>query len=75
MSRSFKKAKSYKNLRTENGPKQKFSLLQEKVVIQDSGNECKSPVLDLKGGLCEFRKKSENFNSLRQMKISTVSDR
>ena len=34
MSRSFKKAKSYKNLRTESGPKQRFSLLQEKVVIQ-----------------------------------------
>ena len=38
-------------------------------VTEDSGNECKSPVLDLKGGLCEFRKKSENFNSLRQMRF------
>ena len=31
---AFKKAKSYQNLTTEGGSKQRFSLLQEKAVIQ-----------------------------------------
>jgi len=31
---AFQKAKNYQNLTTESGSKQRFSLLQEKVVIQ-----------------------------------------
>ena len=34
LSWAFKKAKNYQNLTTKNWPKQRFSLLQEKVVIQ-----------------------------------------
>ena len=34
MSKAFQKAKYYQNLTTERGSKQRFSLLQEKVVIQ-----------------------------------------
>ena len=34
MSWAFQKAKSYQNLTTESGSKQRFSLLQEKAVIQ-----------------------------------------
>ena len=34
MSKAFQKAKSYQNLTTESGSKQRFSLLQEKVNIQ-----------------------------------------
>ena len=34
MSWAFQKAKNYQNLTTESGSKQRFSLLQEKVVIQ-----------------------------------------
>ena len=34
MSKAFQKAKSYRNLTTESGSKQRFSLLQEKAVIQ-----------------------------------------
>ena len=33
-SEAFKKAKNYQNLTTESGSKERFSLLQEKVVIQ-----------------------------------------
>ena len=33
-SQPFQKAKSYQNLTTESGSKQRFSLLQEKAVIQ-----------------------------------------
>ena len=34
MSKAFKKAKNCQNLTTESGSKQRFSLLQEKVVFQ-----------------------------------------
>ena len=34
MSKAFQKAKFYQNLTTESGSKQRFSLLQEKTVIQ-----------------------------------------
>ena len=34
MSQAFQKVKFYQNLTTESGPKQRFSLLQEKVIIQ-----------------------------------------
>ena len=34
MSKAFQKAKFYQNLTSESGSKQRFSLLQEKVVIQ-----------------------------------------
>ena len=34
MSQALEKAKNYQNLTAESGSKQKFSLLQEKVVIQ-----------------------------------------
>ena len=34
MSKAFQKAKFYQNLTTESGSKQRFSLLQEKAVIQ-----------------------------------------
>ena len=34
VSKAFQKAKNYQNLTTESGSKQRFSLLQEKVVIQ-----------------------------------------
>ena len=34
MSFAFQKGKNYQNLKTESGSKQRFSLLQEKVVIQ-----------------------------------------
>ena len=34
MSWAFQKAKNYQNLTTERGAKQRFSLLQENVVIQ-----------------------------------------
>ena len=34
MSKAFQKAKSYQNLTTESGSKQRFSLLQEKAVIE-----------------------------------------
>ena len=34
MSKAFQKAKSYQNLTTESGSKQRFSLLQEKAIIQ-----------------------------------------
>ena len=34
MSKAFQKAKFYQNLRSESGSKQRFSLLQEKAVIQ-----------------------------------------
>ena len=44
----------FTNLSTESGSKQRFSLLQEKVVIQ--AVSIKSPVLDLKRGLWIFRK-------------------
>ena len=32
--KAFQKAKHYENLTTESGSKQRFSMLQEKVVIQ-----------------------------------------
>ena len=35
MSKAFKKAKFYQNLTSESGPKQRFSLLQAKAVIQE----------------------------------------
>ena len=41
---AFQKAKKLLNLTTESGSKQRFSSLQEKVVIH-----AVSPVLDLKG--------------------------
>ena len=48
MSWAFLKVKSYQNLTTESGAKQRFSLLQEKIVIQScfrgSGSEYKSPM-------------------------------
>ena len=34
MSKAFQKIKNYPNLKTESGPKQRFSLLQAKAVIQ-----------------------------------------
>jgi len=34
MSKAFQKAKFYQNLTSESGSKQRFSLLQEKTVIQ-----------------------------------------
>jgi len=34
MSKAFQKAKFYQNLTSESGSKQRFSLLQEKAVIQ-----------------------------------------
>ena len=34
VSKAFQKAKFYQNLTTESGSKQRFSLLQEKAVIQ-----------------------------------------
>ena len=34
MSKAFQKAKRYQNQTTESGSKQRYSLLQEKVVIQ-----------------------------------------
>ena len=61
----FQKAKFYQNLTTESGSKQRFSLLQEKGVIQAvclRTQAVKKPGLDLKGGLWVFRNK--NFNSL-----------
>ena len=37
MSKAFHKAKFYQNLTSGSGPKQRFSLLQEKAVIQAVG--------------------------------------
>ena len=60
-----------KNLTTERGLKERFSLLQEKYsqiqawCLRSSGSSYKSPGLDLKGGLLVFRK---------SQKISTASD-
>ena len=34
MSKAFQKTKFYQNLKSESGSKQRFSLLQEKAVIQ-----------------------------------------
>ena len=72
MSQTFKKAKNYQNLTTESGSKQRYSLLQEKVVIQivclrtQAGSKKARFQLDLKGGLWVFRKS--------QKKISIASD-
>ena len=60
-----KKDKNYQNLTNKSGSKQIFRILQEKVIIQDSGSKFKSPVLDLNGGIWVFRK---------IQKISTASD-
>ena len=61
----FPKSKSYQNLTTESGAKQRFSLLQETIVIQAVNYRYKSLILDLKGGLWLVRK---------SQKISTASD-
>ena len=37
MAQAFQKSKHYQNLTTESGSKQRFSLLQEKVVIKAVG--------------------------------------
>ena len=37
MSEALQKTKNYRNLATENGSKQRFCLLQQKVVIQAEG--------------------------------------
>ena len=60
MSKAFQKAKFYHNLTSRSGSKQRFSLVQEKAVIQAG-----CPVLGLKGGLWVCRK---------SQKISTASD-
>ena len=66
----FPKAKNYQNLTTKSGSKQRFSLLQEKEVIQavclrTQAVSIKAPVLGLNGGLWLFWK---------SQKISTASD-
>ena len=53
MSKAFQKAKFYQNLTTESGSKQRFSLLQEKAVIQ---------AMYLKGGLWVCTK-SQNIST------------
>ena len=70
MSWAFKKkTKNHQNLTTESGSKQKFSLLQEKVVIQavclQTQAACIKPSYRRKGRTINILKKSENFNSIR----------
>jgi len=68
MSWAFKK-NNYQNLTTESGSKQKFNLLQEKVVIQAvclrTQAACIKSSYRRKGRTKNILKKSENFNSLR----------
>ena len=68
MSWAFKKTKHYQNLTTESGSKQKFSLLQEKVVIQavclQTQAACIKP---------SYRRKGRTINILKNS-TSTVSD-
>ena len=66
MSKSFQKAKFYQNLTSGSGSKQRFSLLQEKAVIQavclrTEAVGIKSPVLGLKGGLNVYVGKVRKF--------------
>ena len=70
MSKVFQKAKSYQNMTSESGSKQRFSLLQGKAVIQavclrTQAVSIKARFLGLNGGLWVFRK---------SQKISTASD-
>ena len=70
MSKAFQKSKFYQNLTSESGSKQRFSLLQEKAVIQavclrTQAVSIKARPLGLKGGLWVCRK---------SQKISTASD-
>ena len=70
MSKVFQKAKSYQNMTSESGSKQRFSLLQGKAVIQavclrTQAVSIKARFLGLNGGLWMFRK---------SQKISTASD-
>ena len=58
----FRKAKNDQNLITESGSRQRFSLLQEKVVIQAV---CLKPGFRPKGGAMGIQENSENLNSLR----------
>ena len=63
-----------KNLTTESGSKQRFSLLQEKAVIQAVclRTPYKSPVLGLKGGLWVFRKSQKMLTASDQYFLSYV---
>ena len=66
--KAFQKAKFYQNLTSESGSKQRFSLFQEKAVIQEvclRTQAVSSPVLGLTCGLWVCRK---------SQKISTASD-
>ena len=60
---------AFQNLTTESGSKQRFSLLQEKVIIQVQGQVMTQGVsikaLFQKGGLWEF-KKSQKQNIRKQ---------
>ena len=61
MSKVFQKAKSYQNMTSESGSKQRFSLLQGKAVIQavclrTQAVSIKARFLGLNGGLRVFRK-------------------
>ena len=62
--KTFQNAKIYQNLKTESGTKQRFSLLQEKAVIQAVSIKLK-PGFRSKGRALGIKKKSEDFNSLR----------
>ena len=64
MSQDYQKDKIYQNLTTESGPKQRFCLLQEKLVIQ--AVRLRTP------GFRPKRKASWVFR--KSQKISTASD-
>jgi len=67
MSKGFQKVKFYQNLTNRSGSKQRFSLLQEKTVIQAVCLRTQAvSIKGLKGGLWVCRK---------ILKISTASDR
>ena len=66
MSKAFQKAKFYQNLTSGSGSKQRFSLLQEKAVIQAVCLRTQlKPSFRPKGRALGMQEKSENFNSLR----------
>ena len=71
---SFQKAKSYQKLTTKSGSKQRFSLLQEKAVIQAVflRTHAVSPVLGLKRGLWVFRKSQKILTASDQYYLSYV---
>ena len=68
MSKAFQKAKNYQNLATESGSKQRFSLLQEKVLRQCARGLRqlgKKPGFIPKGRAMAIQEKYKNVYSLR----------